>query len=48
MKQFTINGKYLVYDWCDAIIERDEEGNKSIYSYVASVYKDPNGESWKE
>lgn len=43
MKQFAINGKYLTWDYCPAIIEIDEEGNRSVYSYVAPVYQDPIG-----
>ena len=44
MKQFAINGKYMNgYDYCLAIIEKDSEGNRSVYSYVAPVYKDPDG-----
>lgn len=44
MRQFAINGKYMNgYDYCPAIIEKDSEGNRSVYSYVAPVYKDPDG-----
>lgn len=44
MRQFAINGKYMNgYDYCHAIIEKDSEGNRSVYSYVAPVYKDPDG-----
>ena len=47
MKQFSINGSYLTYDWCYAILEKDEEGNKSVYSYVQPVYIDPDGQAWE-
>lgn len=48
MRQFAINGRYLTYDYCDAIIEKDEDGQRSVYSYVAPVYKDPNGDFWED
>lgn len=48
MKQFAINGKYLTWGYCPAIIELDEEGNRRVYSYVAPVYTDPNGDSWED
>lgn len=45
MRQFAINGKYMYgYGCCPAIIEKDSEGNRSVYSYVAPAFKDPNGE----
>jgi len=45
MREFAINGKYMNgYDYCPAIIEKDSEGNRSVYSYVEPVYQDPNGE----
>ena len=44
MRQFAINGKYMNgYSYCPAIIEKDSEGNRSVYSYVSPVYQDPDG-----
>lgn len=45
MRQFAIKGRYFNdWDYCPAIIEKDSEGNNSVYSYVEPVYQDPNGE----
>lgn len=43
MKQFAINGRYLIWDYCPAIIEKDEDGKNSVYSYISRIYQDPDG-----
>lgn len=45
MKRFAINGSYFNdWDYCPAIIEKDEDGHTSEYSYVKPLFQDPNGE----
>ena len=45
MRQFAIKGRYFNdWDYCKAIIEKDEDGHTSVYSYVEPLYQDPNGE----
>lgn len=44
MRQFNINGRYFNdWEYCPAIIEKNEEGHNSVYSYVTPVYQDPLG-----
>lgn len=48
MRQFAINGKYMNgYSYCPAIIEKDSEGDRNVYSFVAPVYKNPNGDFYE-